>query len=182
MKMLIRVGTFFEQAISALAVLSGILVVFIMITITLDVVSRSIINRPIVWAIEVSEICLIGITFLGAAWVLRREAHVKMDILLVRFSPTAQVLLNTITSMIGIIICFVLAWYGAKVTLDQYQRGIVSVSMLASPIYPNYAIISIGSFLISIQFIRRTYGYLKSFGNRYSEQEAHKESLSLTGG
>lgn len=160
-KLVTRVSTIFDQALNSLAVFVGVLVIFVMLTTAYDVAMRSLLNRPSVWVIEVSEISLVGITFLGAAWVLRGEGHVKVDILLLRLDPKKKALLNSITSIVGIIICLVVAWYGAKVTWEQFEGGIRSPTMLAPPTFPDYLVISLGTFLLAVQFLRRAYGYLK---------------------
>lgn len=147
-----------------------------MLTTVYDVVMRSLLDRPTQWVIEVSEICLVGITFLGAAWVLRSEGHVKIDIFLLRLDPKRQALLNSITSIVGIIICLVVAWYGAKVTLDHFERGIRSPTQLAPPAFPDYLVISLGSFFLAVQFLRRAYGYLRGGAKAPQEREVYKEA------
>ena len=159
MKLQTRVTAIFDRTIGALAILAGIIIIFIMLSIASDVVGRTFLNRPITWVMEISELSLVALTFLGAAWLLKREGHVKLDIVINNLNPRSQALLNTITSVIGTIICLVIMWYGAKVSWDHFQRGIATYTLLGPPTFPRYAIIAIGSFLMSIQFLRRAYGY-----------------------
>ena len=159
MKLQTRATIVFDRTMGALAILAGIIIIFIMLSIASDVVGRTFLNRPIIWVIEISEICLVAITFLGAAWLLKREGHVKLDILVNHLNPRSQALLNAITSIVGAIICLAVVWYGAKVSWDHFQRGLVAYSLLGPPTFPRYTIIAVGSFLLSIQFLRRAYGY-----------------------
>ena len=162
-KLLTKVVTVFDYAINSLAALAGGLVILIMLSITADVTGRKLLGYSITGVIEISQILLVFITFLGAAWLLKREGHVKLDVMVSRLNPRSQALLNTITSIVGIIICLTLAWYGAKVTWDHFQRGIYSAEVLALPTFLRYAAITIGSFLLSVQFIRGSYGYLRGW-------------------
>ncbi|MFC1902582.1 TRAP transporter small permease [Chloroflexota bacterium] len=162
-KLLTKAGVIFDYAINGLAILAGCIVTFIMLTVAADVISTKLMDYPIPWVIEISQILLVFIAFLGAAWLLRRERHVKLDVLVDRLSPRSQALLNTITSIIGAIICLCFVWYGTKVTLSHFQRGMLSNTVLALPTFPRYAAIAVGSLMLFIQFIRRSYGYLKEW-------------------
>ncbi|MFC2047546.1 TRAP transporter small permease, partial [Chloroflexota bacterium] len=115
------------------------------------------------WVIEVGEYGLLYMSFLGAAWVLRREGHVKMDLVLNRLKLRSQVLLNVITSILGAIVFLIVTWYSAHFTWDLFQLGYIVDAYLDPPKWPIMAIIPVGSFLFSIQFLRRSYGYLRNW-------------------
>ena len=162
MKLLAKVSVVFDRAIDYLAVLSGILAVFMMLSVCADVVLRYFLNRPIKGVTEITEMCIVALTFLGAAWLLKKEGHVRIDVLVDRLSPRSQALLNGITSIVGVIICLALAWYSANLAVDHFQRGVTTFTVLKIVTYPRFIIIAVGSFLLSIQFIRRSYGNLKT--------------------
>lgn len=151
-----------DRIIEFAAVLAGVGVVFVMISICFDVISRRLLNMGQEWPIEYTEYALLYITFLSTAWVLKKEAHVKMDLLLNRLKPRNQALLNTATSIIGAMLCLIMAWFGVLVTWDMFQRGIHRPTPLYTPMAPLIAVIPVGSFLLLIQFLRRAYGYLRS--------------------
>ena len=160
MKLLGKTSAIFDSTIGIFAIFAAVLLAFIMLSVCTEVVTRYFLGRPLIWVIEVTEFVLVWITFLGAAWVLKREAHVVMDIVLVRLEPRTQALVNIITSVIGVAICLVLTGYGAFVTWDLYQREQFLPTILRPPSHILFAIIPIGSFLLFIQFLRRTYGYI----------------------
>ncbi|MFC1902568.1 TRAP transporter small permease subunit [Chloroflexota bacterium] len=171
MKLLTKAGAVFDRTINVLAVMAGVIIIFIMLSITADVISRKLLDYSIIWVIEISETALVFIAFLGAAWLLRRDGHVKLDVLVDHLSPRSQALLNTITSIVGVIICLGLVWYGTKVSIDHFQRGVFGQHMLALPTYPRYAAIAAGSLLLFIQFIRRSYGYIREWRASPSKEE-----------
>lgn len=163
MKHSARVGAIFDGILNVFAFVSALLLAFIMVSICLEVVMRYFLNRPLVWVIEMSEYALLYITFLGTAWLLRREGHVTVDVLLVRLSPKSQAALGLFSSAIGIVISFVLVWYGSEVAWDHYQRGIFKPTVLQFPTAPILAIIPIGSIILVMQFIRRGYLFLRKW-------------------
>jgi len=153
----------FDRIIDLLASLAGGLILFMMLSICIDVVLRYFLNRPLTWGVEISEYILLWSTLLSVAWVLKIEGHVKIDLVVNRLNPRNQCLVNTITSILGAITCLVLLWYGTKVSWEFFERGTITNTILELPSAPLFAIIPIGSFLLFIQFVRRSYGYLKSW-------------------
>jgi TRAP-type C4-dicarboxylate transport system permease small subunit len=116
-----------------------------------------------VWVLETTEYILVWFTFLAAAWILKQEGHVKVEILVSRLNPRVQALLGIITSIIGVVLCSLLIVYGSQVVWDFSQRNLLMDSLLEPPKAPLLAIIPIGSFFLLIQFLRRSYGYLESW-------------------
>lgn len=163
MKLLTKGWTIFDRIISLLAILGASLLTFMMLAVSWEVISRYFLGRGVIWVIEFSEYALLYITFLGTAWLLKREGHVKMDIALTRLNPKTQLLINSITSILGAILCLVIAWAGAEVAWDHLQRGLHQPTLIAPPDFPIFAVIPVGSFLLFIQFLRRAYSFLESW-------------------
>lgn len=163
MKLLTKASTFFDSIMGLLAFLAAVLLVFTMLSVSYDVVMRYFLNRPTLWVQEIAEYSLLYITFLGVAWLLKKEGHVKMDLVISRLNPETQALLNVITSVICAVICALLVWYGVQVTWDSFQVGYRSGTELDIFRWPMDAIIPVGSFLLFIQFLRRTFRYLGSW-------------------
>jgi len=152
----------FDSTINILAIVGAIVILFIMLSISTEVSMRYFLNLAPTWVIEISEYCLVFMTFLAAAWILREEGHVRIDIVLNRLSHRAQAILNSITSILGAIIWFIITWYGAQVTWTYFLNDVRTPSFLEMPFAPLLIVIPITSFVLSIQFLRRAYGYLKS--------------------
>jgi len=131
-----------------------------MLAIFADVTLRFFFNRPITWVFEGTEYSLLYITFLGAAWLLKRGGHVRIDVLLISLKPRPRAILNIITSILLAIICLFLFWYSAETTWDLHQRGVEYIQYHSIPKAALLAAIPVGSFLLFIQAIKRTYGYL----------------------
>ena len=163
MKFLVKLSTIFDHTLDLSATGGFVLLAIMMFSVCFEILVRNILGRSQLWLMEINEIFLLYITFLAAAWVLRREGHVKMDLLLSRLDPRVQTIVNIITSIIGIVICFVFTWYGAKVTWSHFLTGQRMPTALEIPYYPILLIIPIGSFLLFIQFLRRTHGYFQSW-------------------
>ena len=157
-----KVAAFLDRTISIFAILAGAVIIFMMLSVSAEVVMRYFLNRPIVWMVEVNEYALLWATFLGTAWVLKKEQHIIVEVLVERLRPKARAMLGFITSIVGAIICAVLVWYSAQTTCDHWVRGVWNpASLLETPTAYVLAIIPIAGFLLVFQFLRRTSGYLE---------------------
>jgi len=153
----------YNRILDICALLAGILLIFMMLSVTLEVALRYFLGRPTSWAVEICGYILLFIPFLVAAWVQRREEHVRMDLLLSRLGPKAQSLLNAITSFGSAVICLVLTWYGLKITVYFFKLGYQTPTILMLPKSMIIAIIFVGSFLLCIQFFIGAYSHLKTW-------------------
>jgi TRAP-type C4-dicarboxylate transport system permease small subunit len=107
--------------------------------------------------VEVTEYAMLYLTFLGAAWLLREEGHVRLDILFVLLKPRSRALLNSVTSILGVIVCLVLAFYGTWSTWLHYQKGLCTFSAMELLKWPFIIVIPFGSLMLLIQFARSAY-------------------------
>lgn len=152
-------STVFDRIMSSLAAVGAVILVLLMLLISTAVTTRYFFHQPIPGVIEIAEYSLLFIPLLAAAWVLKGEGHVKMDLILSRLTAGSQVRMNVVTSIICVLICLVLTWYGVKVTWEHFQIGHYQATTLRTPTFLILAIIPLGFFLLSIQFMRRTYGF-----------------------
>ena len=157
MKIPAKVNRIFDRTMELFAALAAIFLVVMMLLVGADVTMRYLMNSPIGNVAEITGHMMLFVTFMGAAWVAKRDGHVKLDIVLNRLNPGAQAVLNTVTSIITAIICLTLAWYGARVAWDFFQRDVFMATILRTRLAPMMAIIFAGYLLLSVQFIRTSY-------------------------
>jgi len=153
----------FDSIIGVMAGFSSVILIYLMVSVCFDVVMRYFFNRPQAWVVEISEYLLLYITFLGAAWVLKNEGHVIVDIVITRVSPKTNAVLGIISSLTGTFVYLIIFWFGSIETLDHFKRGILNPSILEFPKAPLLAVIPFGSFFFMIQFARRALGFIKEF-------------------
>ncbi|MFC2019156.1 TRAP transporter small permease [Chloroflexota bacterium] len=163
MNVLKKIMAVFDRLNTVLAILAAIIIVFLMLAVSLDVSLSKSLNQPIDWMMEVTALCLLWITFLATAWLLKREGHVRLDIVLTRLNPRPQAMLTVVTSIISAIVCLILAVYGTQATWEHIQRGTIETLAIAIPSSVYLGIIPFGSLLLFIQFVRRSYHHLEKW-------------------
>lgn len=152
---------FFDKINEIFIMLSGILVMLVVCTISLEVVLRFFFNKPILYLIEFNQIFVVYITFLSAAWILKKEGHVEVDIVVEMLKPRAKAILGIITSFVGMIICFVIIVNGFQVALLHFKRSFV-IAGTPIPTWIHLIIIPIGSFLMMVEFSYKIYRNYKT--------------------
>ena len=156
-----RPRSFLDALYDGMAWLGAALVVFMMLAITYAVAMRYLFDEPVPWVVEISSYLMLYITFLGAAWLLRRDGHVEVDLFLTHAGPRTTAASKAITSLFGAAVGFVLTWNGALVTIDHFQRGATAFGVLNTPQWLLVGIIPIGGALLLLEFLLRTWRYLR---------------------
>lgn len=69
---------------------------FLVLTLTYEVVSRYVFNAPTIWSYDVS--CMLGGTFavLGWAYTHRYNEHVRVDVIYLKLSPRGKAIVDAI--------------------------------------------------------------------------------------
>ncbi len=171
MKALKRFNSVFDRMVDIMFYAASGLGSVIFFSVCIELFMRNLFNHPQIWSVEVTEYAMLYITFLGAAWVLKEEGHVRVDILLLLINPKSQALLNSITSILGVIVCAVLVFYGTWSTWLHYQKVLYTFTAMELLKWPFLIVIPFGSFLLLIQFIRSAFAY---WGKFKSYEKANK--------
>jgi C4-dicarboxylate transporter DctQ subunit len=158
MKMKTKISAILDRTIDILAVFAGVLIAYLVVSVTVAIIMRGL-RVGVIWMFEITEYCMLWLTFLAAPWVLKHEAHIRMELIVDRFSVRTQTMLQIATSVIGALICLILTVFGIKVAWDYYKTGYFLHTVMAPPIYPILAIIPMGSVLLFMQFLRQAHKY-----------------------
>ena len=145
----------FDAIIEAMAYIAGVLIFVVTFLVSGSSVIRYLGFRPPIWVLQYTEYALLWFTFLGTAWLLRENGHIRIDTLLSRLSPKTQRKVNRINSVLGLVVCSVIFYFGTIHTIDLIQRGIMEVKGVTVPLAPFFAIIPLGGLALLIQFFRR---------------------------
>ena len=163
MRLLAKVGSIFDSFINFLGMLAIVIIVFSWLSVCFEVVMRYILKSSQIWVLEITEYGLLFITFLGAAWLLKKEGHIRMDLVINQLGPRKQALANMITSFLSAVTLLIIVWFTAGTTWDNFRQGILDNRFLELLKGPLLIIIPIGSFFFAIQFLRRSNEYLRKW-------------------
>jgi TRAP-type transport system small permease protein len=144
------VEAIYATLLKALAVIAAVLLGATAFAVTLDVVARNLGLGTLPWILEVSEYVLPLATFLVAPWLLYRNEHVRLDILL-----TAWPRLGHVTNVLGLAVCVVLVIYGVRTIQNSAAQGSMIFKSVVFPEWWLYLPVPICFALLTIEFVRR---------------------------
>lgn len=152
----------FDRLVGWLAAISALLLLAMSVWTTFDVLARSAYGLSAPWFFDLSEYCLVWATFLAAPWVLRRDRHVRIELLIDVLPVRAQRIIGIIVSAIAFAACVVLTWKAGAAALQYYQNNVTMPRVWRIPRIWPYAAVPIGSGLLAIGFLVRLYHYTNS--------------------
>jgi len=138
-----------------LAKASMYLILTLVAVVCFDVLMRYLFNRPTTWSFE-AALHLYSIAFLvSGGWVLSIQAHVKVDVLYLRFSERKRALINIVFYVIFLLpVCFFLVKDGFDYSYAAWKVGEVSRSSpLHEPIWVLKVFIPISFLMLGLQGI-----------------------------
>lgn len=140
----------YGNLLKALAALAALLLGASALAITLDVVARNVGLGTLPWILEVSEYVLPLATFLVAPWLLYRNEHVRLDVLLAAFPW-----LDPVADVLGLAVSGVLVVYGVRTILNSAAQGSMVLKSVVFPEWWLYAPVPLCFGLLAIEFLRR---------------------------
>jgi TRAP-type C4-dicarboxylate transport system permease small subunit len=147
--------TLYRHLLQAFAGAAALLLGAMAVLVTLDVVMRNVGLGTLAWVNEVSEYSLPVATLLVAPWLLHRNEHVRLDVMLRFFPGNLSRVLEKCVDAIGIAICAVFVWYSVRLILDSSRIGSMVVKTLAIPEWWQYALVPVSFSLLAVEFARR---------------------------
>lgn len=143
-------GRAYRLLLEGLAAAAALLLGATALAITLDVVARNIGWGSLPWILEVSEYVLPLATFLVAPWLLHRNQHVRLDMLL-----RAMPWLERVCNVIGLAVSAVLVVYGLRTIFNSAQQGAMVLKSVVFPEWWLYAPVPLCFALLLVEFGRR---------------------------
>ena len=119
---------------------------------TIDVVSRYLLNRPILGTLETFEILLPAIVLLGLGYTQESRAHVRMEILVSHLPFRTQTVLNLLTNACALLISVLILWRGWVLTIGYWRMG-RTIPTIEVPMFLPQLLVPLGALLLSLVLI-----------------------------
>jgi TRAP-type C4-dicarboxylate transport system permease small subunit len=145
-----------DRALSVVAVLAGLLLLFVTFSIGFSIFTRAAGLQGPAWVVQFNEYSLLWITFLAAGWVLKRGKHVSIDLLTGRLARRGKAVMEMVHGFLGMGVSVILLCYGAMVVWSHYQRGVTDVQVVDMPKYLILSVIPFGFLWLALQFLYQT--------------------------
>lgn len=135
----------------------------IMMIVFSDVIMRYVFNRPFSWAYDLISIYLMaGVFFLVLSEAYTTRAHVSVDILQQKFSPSMIRLSEIVTCIVGIAVFSLIAYLGFLRAVDSFRSADVMAGAIPWPMWPSIGMVPFGAGLITLRLTAHLIGHLIS--------------------
>jgi TRAP-type C4-dicarboxylate transport system permease small subunit len=151
----------FDLILDSLAFLAGVLLVCTVIIVCFEICMRYFVGKPQIWTVEVCEYILFSLAFLGAPWLLKKGGHVSIDILLAQIKGRSRNYLELSSKAGGVLVSAIICWFSAVTAWDCYVSGVVVTKTLTIPKFYFLSLISLGYFVLLLEFARQFIKNLK---------------------
>ncbi|MEW6524406.1 MAG: TRAP transporter small permease [Bacillota bacterium] len=148
--MFVRVVDFIT---ASMAVVSAVLLSALVLLISVSVVMRYYFGLSVAWTTELGEYFIYVAVMLATPWVLKKDAHVQVDVLLQVLREKTKQKLAIVSNILGLLVTAVLFYYGLLATHENYVRGTLSVKVMPVPKYLPLSVIPVVMLLCMLQFV-----------------------------
>jgi TRAP-type C4-dicarboxylate transport system permease small subunit len=162
----------FDKLELVLMILCGVLCFGFSLSVTADIVTRSI-GRPWLWLQEVTSTLFVYAIFIGAAVATRRNDHLYLTAISESMRGTARLIVEIIIRMVVLGVASCLIYYGYL----NYLRGFGSFRLPSgTPIASLYAIIPLSGVLIGLFTVEQLVNGIR---NGFDHPEPPEEELNI---
>lgn len=122
-------------------VATGLVVPMMLLTVV-DVFSRFAFRKPILGTAEFTS-WMMACLFLGVAWCAVQGRHIMVDLVIGRFSPRVQAIVDSIALLVGLGIIAIMAWRTAVTSMYMLKLGYQVSSLVPVPEFPFYLVVTL---------------------------------------
>jgi TRAP-type C4-dicarboxylate transport system permease small subunit len=142
-----KISEFIESKIDILSRLMGIVAICILVVMmlftVLNVVMRAFFNSPIPGDVELIEVWMVCVGFLGLAWCALRGMHISVDLVVTFLPKRIQAVFDSFGYLVGLGICILIAWRSLEEGIANREMHNLSAT-LGFPIFPFYWVTTVG--------------------------------------
>lgn len=121
---------------------------------TLNALARYTLNIGSNAFLELQWYLYAAVFLLGAAWTLRRNEHIRIDVVVGRFSPRVHAWIDILGGIFFLLpLCALILWAGIPYAIDAIRSGEVSPNAGGLILWPARLMIPVAFFLLLAQAV-----------------------------
>ncbi|MFM8546151.1 MAG: TRAP transporter small permease subunit [Betaproteobacteria bacterium] len=147
------------SASRAMARLTGVLIIIIMIAVVIDAVLRGMLGIAVWGVLELGVLLLLALIYLGLPATQANRENFRVSILAERFPPWLYQIVTWLLLALQLLMIGILVWTSWRSTVFSYNRDEVSVGMVQIPLWPSRGMVSLGLSLLWLQSLAAAVEY-----------------------
>lgn len=137
----------------AMMTVSAAIVGLLAFPVAYDAVTRAM-RMPAIWVFDVSLYLLIACGFLGSAYALRTGSHFRMVTCVDMAGPKARRWADRLAYASTLVFAVIMLWLTAGYTLENYEAGFHSGTILNAPLWIPQITMPIGAAALALEALR----------------------------
>lgn len=117
-----------------------------------DVLGRYLFNRPILGALEISQVLMAGMVLLAWADTQASKSHVKVNLLFARYPSHVQAIIEFIILLLSLALFSLIIWRSSLIVWSDWQQHRI-IETVRIPIAPFKIVVPLGAFVLCLEFI-----------------------------
>jgi len=150
------------------ALVSGFGIFALMLFGVVQIFGRKLFNAPIFGYIDMVEIAMSALVFLGLAYTERLGGHIRMELLVSHLRGRWQWAFEVVGVLVGLFVVAVLAYYSYTHAMRAYDSGDTSIDAQLL-LWPSKMIVSASLALLFVRLLVSLWGYLRLLANPSAE-------------
>ena len=131
----------------------GAVVLAVMVLMTFfDVMGRYLISQPIVGTVDMTELFMGLIIYLGVGATTHRGDHISVDIVVSHLAPALRMMTDLLSDVISAVLAVLICWQLWIVAVDTQVNTIVT-RVWETPVYPVAYVMAAASIFMALAFV-----------------------------
>lgn len=130
-----RVDRALRRVNGVLHTAAGVTMVLLLLWTVGDIIGRTFFSRPFPGTVELTELAVVVLVYLGLARAENDDAHITVDLLFVRLGERARLVVRVVAGLVSAGVVALLTWR-LFVFAGQLQAGGFTTGVLRIPLYP----------------------------------------------
>ena len=144
---------------------------------TLDVLTTTILGRPMVGVIELSEAGLALILFSGFVIAARRKSHIRVDLLVTRLGKIPRQVCHAIAHLFMVAFFALWTWQMGFMVAHSWTIRETATGLLAYPLYPIKFVLFLGLLAATLSLFWQFIDFLSRISNSNSDKPKDQASI-----
>ncbi len=141
----------YEKIIKNNAVITGICIMIMIFTIVPDALGRKFLGQPLPGTLEINEMLMVIIVFMGQAWTQREKGHVKCEVITSRLPEKIGGIVNLIIWFLSFLFFSLLTIATATEAYYSFEMRETVWGVARLPIWPIKMLLVFGLGMLCIQ-------------------------------
>jgi len=162
----------YKIALQTLNYVAVILIFYLSVSVTADVIARFAFNHPIPGTTELVRLGMVLIVFLALPYTLHEDRHIRTTAFLKYFNPSVSLYIDTFAFLLGALLFALLCFFSSESAWTSLVVQEFEGVQLKVPTFPARLAIVIGSGFMFIECVVKSCKNLKSlFGKHYEQND-----------